>query len=158
MLNTVSSKRVNSNLFDKRFYFHAYTNSFKNLNNWNEKLEFIQNAIYCKEIYNQLIREVFDANSSSNVNPRPIVIGNKIKIIVNHHSRKTFFYWFFFSRDDIIAIFCLFKIASDYELVISLDHTVNKNGSNDLTADIVGIHLSRSLLFLITINIIISFF
>lgn len=85
IVNSIKDEKKNP-MFTKSFSMFTYTNSNLNPINsqagWQETLEQAQNTIFCKEIYNQLLKEVFDQRIVHEL--RPIVIGNSIRMMVTH--------------------------------------------------------------------------
>jgi mediator of RNA polymerase II transcription subunit 17 len=73
-------------LFDSKFSLFTGSPSSTTIasqssnQSWQEVLDREQNAIYCKEIYNQLLREIFEPNVSSHL--RPIITGNSIQMMI----------------------------------------------------------------------------
>ena len=96
-----NKKQKNNVLFDRKFSLFTY-NGTNASQSWQEVLEREQNSIYCKEIYNQLLREIFDPNSTLQL--RPIIIGNSIQIMIN----------------------------MEFDLIISLIHTQDKTCGNQV--------------------------
>lgn len=81
IVNSMKQSKNKASVFDK--HFSLFSNSSNGQNeqlSWQETLEQAQNTIFCKEIYNQLLREVFDHNITQDL--RPIVIGNSIRMMV----------------------------------------------------------------------------
>lgn len=44
-------------------------------------LEREQNSLYCREIYENILREIFDPNNQNQM--KPIMVGNSIQIMIN---------------------------------------------------------------------------
>lgn len=80
IVNSIKNTK-RKNLFEKHFsLFCDSTKLDSKQQSWQETLEQAQNTIYCKEIYNQLLREVFDKKIMQDL--RPVVTGNSIKMMI----------------------------------------------------------------------------
>ncbi|CAF0980842.1 unnamed protein product [Brachionus calyciflorus] len=66
-------------LFDSKFSLFTYNNSSNPLG-CQELLEKEQNSLYCREIYENLLKEIFDPNNQTQL--KPIIIGNSIQIMI----------------------------------------------------------------------------